>query len=41
LLTVVRLTFVFVSVAVIVAPGTVAPLESVTLPRSVPVTACP
>ncbi len=36
----VRLLFVCVSVAVTVAPGTAAPLESVTLPSSVPVTAC-
>src|SRR5689334_25689 len=32
--------FLSTSVAVTVAPGTPAPLESVMLPRSVPVTAC-
>jgi hypothetical protein len=36
----VRLMFVCCSVAVTVAPGTAAPLESVTFPSSVPVTAC-
>ena len=35
-----RLMFLPTSVAVTVAPGTAPPLESVTLPSSVPVTAC-
>jgi hypothetical protein len=39
LLTAVRLMFVSVSVAVTVAPGTEAPLLSVTFPSNVPVTA--
>jgi hypothetical protein len=35
-----RLVFVPVSVIVTVAPGKIAPVESVTLPTTVPFTAC-